>query len=242
MSKKLRSLIRAVVWCVPLAAAIYGRFGLGVQVVAIVVVMTAFREDLAGFLRALFEDRGERLEQSESGKSLTAFHEAGHAVVGWVLPGGTKPQSVTIRQTDTSNGHVISAIRTSDSWSIDDAIDQLALWFAGAAAECEFGHGQSTGWQEDLVEATSLAKKMVCEWGFSGKLKSRYYDTDSGMLTEEILEIINAEIDRFLELGERLAAKTVKEHRDTIGRVAGLLLQHETLNQAKLKAAIENAP
>ena len=239
MSKKILSLIRALPAIVLAAVTVSGYLGLGLQAIGVVVLLTAYREDLARILRRALSEKHEQPPLSEHGKSVSAFHEGGHSVVGWILPGADKPYYATIQQTERTNGHIEVRRRSSDPPDLGAAIDHLALLYAGAAAEREFGLVQSAGWSSDLNEATHLAKRMVCEWGFSGKLAHRRYDTRDGLLTKEILVIINAEIDRFLGLGEELAIKTVKEHRDKIGRVAALLLQYGTLDEAKLSAAIE---
>ena len=241
MRTKLFTLFRDAFVTTVLAGLIVGVGGVGVQVVAIVILLTAFREPAADWLRACYADPVKILPRTDRGRSQTAFHEAGHAVVGWVLPGADKPRSASIRPNAEEDGRVDCDDRR-DPHDLLSAIDELAAWFAGAAAEREFGSPDNSGCWEDLERATAFARRMVCEWGFSGKLAKRRYDPDSGLLTEEILTTINAEIDRFLGMGEQLAIKTVKEHHDTIGCVAALLLQQETLDAAKLQAAIGTAP
>lgn len=239
MSKNIRSLIRVLPPIMVVGTMLSGWLGLGFQAIGVVILMTAYRQELADSFRRLMADEPPAGPvMTEQGKSVVAFHEAGHAVVGWVLPGPGKPHSATIKSSGETNGRVVNTHRSSDSWTLEIAINQLAFWYAGWAAEKEFGLVQSMGWKGDLAYATNLARRMVCEWGFSGKLPRRHYDVESGLLTEEILTIINAEIDRFLQEGERRAIKAAKEHHDAIGRVAGLLLQHETLDAKQLREAI----
>ncbi|HTK59964.1 MAG TPA: hypothetical protein VL283_02055 [Candidatus Baltobacteraceae bacterium] len=227
-----------------LAVAINGNFGTGFQVAALVILLTAYRKNAARALRSFFEDEEQRRPppQTEAGRSRTAFHEAAHAVVGWVLPTQRKPSGASIEPDDDSLGRVHHLLESRDVHDMETALNELAIMFAGSAAEREFCTPKSTaGWAGDLDMATQLAERMVCEWGFSGKLPRRRYDPCSGLLTEEILKIINEEIDRFLEMGEALALKTVKAHHDAVGRVAALLMQFGSLDQAKLRAAIENS-
>ena len=222
------------------AYLISGELGVGMQAVAIVIALTAFREPAAAWLRACYAEPEKIAPQSDEGRSATAFHEAGHAVVGWVLTGANKPRRATIVPNAEDNGSVDFHERR-DPYDLLSALDELAAWFAGSAAQQEFGRAHDSGASEDIERATELATRMVCEWGFSGKLQKRRYDLDSGTLTEETLAIINAEIDRFLEEGEKLAVKTVKAHRDRIGCVAALLMRDETLDEKTLRAAIESA-
>lgn len=239
MPSKIFRLIRILIVLAALAYAIDGSLGVGAQVVAIVVFLTAYREKAADRLRACFAGKPEPvLQQTEKGRGQTAYHEAGHAVAGWYLPGASKPKSASILPTSESNGRVDCEDLSSDPMDLEAAVDELAAWFAGAAAEREFGCRIDAGHAEDLAEATDLARLMVCEWSFSGRLPRRRYDPGSGLLTEDIRRIINEEIDRFLELGEQRAIETVKAYHDKIGCVAALLLQHGTLNRVQLEAAL----
>lgn len=242
MSKKLLSRIRYVICGAALAAALIGWLGLGFQAMAVVVLMTAYRENLADGVRRAFADEAPPppLPQSESGRSVSAFHEAGHAVVGWILPGPRKPYHATIRQSHDSNGYVKWRRATSDAFGLEAALNELAALFGGIAGEREFRCLENIGQRGDLEQATDFARRMVCEWGFSAKLPRRRYDVESGLLTAETLTIINAEIDRFLQEGEDRALKTAKQNRDAIGRVAALLLQHETLDEKQIREAVES--
>lgn len=240
MKQKLLSFARLLVVGVVVILSLIGEFGIGFQVVAIVVLMTAYRREWGRKLRDAFDDEPlpPPLPQSEAGRSVSAFHEAGHAVIGWVLPGPRLPYHATIRPVHDANGFVKWKRKSSDAFGLDAALNELASIFGGAAAEREFRHPENIGWRGDLEQATDFARRMVCEWGFSGKLAPRHYDVESGLLTAEILETINAEIDRFLKEGMERALKAAKEHRDAIGRVAGMLLQHETLDEKRLREAI----
>jgi len=239
MRTKIRPFIRSLIITTAFAAAIMGYVGVGLQVIAIVVFLTAYRKKAAQWLCDVFEPH-EATPQTEAGRDQTSYHEAGHAVVGWVLPGAYKPRSASIIPNGEENGSVRIESRSGDPPDLQAALEELASWFAGAAAEEEFGKRSNAGCAEDLARATSWVQQMVCEWGFSGKLPRRSYDGESGLLTGEILTVINAEMDRFLADGEALARKTVKEHRDTIGCVAALLRQHGTLDESQLRAAIES--
>jgi hypothetical protein len=239
--QKFLSCAKALVATAFLIFVANGRFGVGAQVIVLVVFLTAYRKKAAGMLRAFLEgEPDDRLPpETEAGRSRTAFHEAGHVVVSQVLPCGWKPMRASIVPDRDSNGRVDHDMESRDVMDMESALNQLACHFAGAAAEREFCTPRETaGKAGDLAQATDLAERMVCEWGFSGKLPRRRYDPESNMLTEEIIGTINAEIDRFLEMGEALAEKTVKAHRDAIGRVAALLLQHGTLDRKALQAAL----
>jgi len=238
LKHKIRSFIRVLIVGTMFVTAIRGTWGVGLQVVALVVFLTAYREAAADWLRNCLSEAP--TPQTDQGRGETAFHEAGHAVVGWVLPGACKPNSASILQTAGENGRVDCEERSGDPPDIQSALDELASWQAGYAAEQEFGCRSNAGCHEDLMRATELATQMVCEWGFSAALGRRHYDPASDMLTEEIRAKINAEIDRFLADGETLARKTVREHHDAVGRVAGLLLQHGKIDRKQLQAAIEN--
>ena len=238
--KKLHSFFRILAGGAVIVLFLSGAFGLGFQAIGVVVLMTAYRHRLAGAVRALLDeqDYAPPPPQSEKGRGQTAFHEAGHVVVGWVLSCGRTPVSASIRQDGDSNGRVTWRHLTSDAENIEEALNGIASCLGGIAGEKAFGYPETASRRNDLRQATDIATRMVCEWGFSGKLATRRYDPEDGLLTEEILKTINAEIDRFVQEGERRAHMAAKEHHDAIGRVAGLLLQHVTLDWKQLREAI----
>lgn len=242
MWKKILSFLRVVPTAACVVVAVSGMLGVGLQAIAVVVLVSAYHRDWAHWLRRAWAEEHVPIPQSKEGRSLSAFHEAGHAVVGWVLPCSRKPYLATIRQDGNTNGHVRWRALTSDPVDLETAINEIAMCFGGFAAEKEFGLAENGGKDSDLEQATDIATRMVCEWGFSGKLAHRRYDIRSGLMTPELRTTINAEIDRFMLLGEERALKTAKAHREAIGRLAALLLEHETLTERQIRDAMESAP
>src|SRR5689334_12719441 len=103
-SKLLRS-FRALIVAGAYVYAISGFLGVGIQVCAIAIFLTAYRKPLADRLASVLSDDGSGVtKQTDAGRSATAFHEAGHAVVGWVLPGACKPKRASIAQNEEENG------------------------------------------------------------------------------------------------------------------------------------------
>src|SRR5690606_9972925 len=116
---------------------------------------------------------------SDHEKKLTAYHEAGHALVAWAMPELAPVHKLTILPRGRSLGHTL-VLPTEDKYTQTRAemIDTLAYALGGRAAEELVFHEPTTGAGDDIQKATQLARAMVTQYGMSAKLGAVKYGTD----------------------------------------------------------------
>jgi cell division protease FtsH len=187
---------------------------------------------------------------TEEEKKLTAYHEAGHAIVGLNLPAHDPLHKVTIIPRGRALGLTMSLPeRDRLSHSREWCVSKLAMMFGGREAEIiVFGADKVTnGATGDIQSATQLARAMVMQWGMSDKLgRVRYQGNEQEVflghsvtqtvnLSEETAELIDSEIRALIEDGEKTARKILIEKRADFDTLAEALLEFETLSGDEVK-------
>ncbi len=186
---------------------------------------------------------------SEDEKKLTAYHEAGHAVVMLHVKGHEPLHKVTIIPRGRALG-VTFALPERDrlSMSFTQLKAQLASLFGGRVAEeMVFGKDNiTTGASNDIMQATKLARRMVTEFGFSDKLGPlRYSDneeevflghsvTQKKMMSDATAKLIDEEVRKLVEGGEQMARNILGKFANQLEIIAQGLLQHETLDRKEV--------
>jgi cell division protease FtsH len=188
---------------------------------------------------------------SEEEKKNTAYHEAGHALVAKLTPGTDPLHKVSIIPRGMALG-VTQQLPVDDryTYSKDNILSKLAVLMGGRAAEeIALGH-MTTGAGNDLQRATDLARKMVCEWGMSDKLGPLTFGKREEQIflgkeltrhkdySEKTAEDIDGEVRTIV--GERYdyAKQLLLDNRETLEKVAGRLLDKETLDADELEDII----
>jgi cell division protease FtsH len=182
---------------------------------------------------------------TEEEKELTAYHEAGHALVGIFVPGNDPLHKVTIIPRGRALGVTMNLPeRDRYGYKLMEIKSKLAMMFGGRVAE-ELIYGRenvTTGAGNDIQQATNLARAMVTEWGMSEKLGPLRYNENqdevflghsiarSQHISEATAQIIDEEIRRVIEEAEGLASKILKEHIEDLHTLAKGLLEYETLS------------
>ena len=184
------------------------------------------------------------LVMSEKEKELTAYHEAGHALVGIYVPGNDPLHKVTIIPRGRALGITMNLPeRDRYSETKKEMGAKIAMMFGGRVAEeIVFGKDNvSSGAANDIKQATSKARSMVTEWGMSNKLGPlRYNDNEEEVflghsvaqrknVSDATAELIDQEVREIIEAGEMKAREVLTENRDSLDRLAKALLEHETL-------------
>ena len=184
------------------------------------------------------------LVMSEKEKELTAYHEAGHALVGIYVPGNDPLHKVTIIPRGRALGITMNLPeRDRYSETKKEMGAKIAMMFGGRVAEeIVFGKDNvSSGAANDIKQATDKARSMVTEWGMSNKLgPQRYNDNEEEVflghsvaqrknVSDATAELIDQEVKEIIEAGERKAREVLTENRDSLDRLAKALLEHETL-------------
>ncbi|MBX6369741.1 MAG: ATP-dependent zinc metalloprotease FtsH [Rhodospirillales bacterium] len=191
---------------------------------------------------------------TEDEKKLTAYHEAGHALVMLYAEGHEPLHKVTIIPRGRALG-VTMFLPERDKYSQSklELEAMLASLFGGRVAEeMIFGPNKvTTGASDDIRRATNLARKMVTEWGFSEKLGPlRYSDNEEEVflghsvtqrknVSDATAKVIDEEIRRIVEEGEAKARRILSEHHDELHALARGLLEFETLSVDEIRKIIK---
>ncbi len=180
---------------------------------------------------------------SEKDRKLTAYHEAGHAIVGRLVPGLDPIHKVTIIPRGMALG-VTQTLPEEDSLNLskNKAGNMIAFLFGGRAAEEIVFEDYTTGAGNDIERATELARRMVCEWGMSEKLgpmalEKREGPVFLGMQTAQNrdysdakAEEIDKEVYRLVMGGYERAKDVLRENIAILHAMAEALLEHETID------------
>ncbi len=191
------------------------------------------------------------MAMSQEEKENTAYHEAGHAVISVLVPGSDPIHKATIVPRGRALGMVMS-LPEGDRYSTtrEWCIARLAILFGGREAEIlHSGPDKVTnGATGDIQMATSLARRMVMEWGMSEKLgRVRYQSNEqevflghsvaqSTNISPETAQLIDLEVRALIEQGEQTARRLLAEHKDKWEAVAKALLEFETLTGEEIQA------
>ncbi len=190
---------------------------------------------------------------SDQEKRLTAYHEAGHALVGLLVPGVDPLHKVTIIPRGRALG-VTMNLPERDRYSMkkSEIEARLAMMFGGRVAEeLIFGlENVTTGASNDIQQATDMARRMVTEWGMSEKLgRLRYSENEEEVflgrsvtrtqsISDETALLIDNEVRRIIETAEAKAHEVLTENIDTLHRVAEALLAYETLSGDEVRTLV----
>jgi cell division protease FtsH len=190
----------------------------------------------------------------ERERERVAYHELGHALTALACPHADPVHRVSIVPRGVAAIGVTQQVPAEDRYLITkpELDDRLTVLMGGRAAE-QLVYGElSTGAQNDLQQATALARRMVEEFGMSERVgpvtlarPSLFLPTETARaesLSSQVAADADAEIRRFIEEAEKRAVAILTERRGDLDRLARLLLERETLERTELEAAITERP
>lgn len=188
-------------------------------------------------------------------KEKTAYHEAGHAVVGLALPKCDPVYKATIIPRGGALGMVVSLPEIDRlNWHKSECEEKLAMTMAGKAAEIiKYGEGDvSNGPAGDIQQASGLARAMVLRWGMSEKVGNIDYEQahegymgNSGgglSISAHTKELIESEVKRLIDEAYSKAFKILSEKKEDWERLAQGLLEYETLTGEEIKRVMKGEP
>jgi cell division protease FtsH len=194
---------------------------------------------------------------SEDEKKLTAYHEAGHAIVGLNVPSHDPVYKVTIIPRGRALG-VTMFLPEEDRYSYtrQRLESQIASMFGGRIAEEQiFGNDHvTTGASNDIQRATEIARNMVTKWGLSEKLGPLTYMEEEGEvflghsvsqnkhISDETAHIIDEEVRAVIDRNYSRAAKILQDNRDKLDMMAEALIKYETIDQDQIKDIMSGRP
>jgi len=191
------------------------------------------------------------LVMTEQEKIVTAYHEAGHALVAAFLPGHDPLHKVTIIPRGRALG-VTMQLPTEDKYTYSKGFvsNQIAILMGGRVAEELTQKDITTGAGNDIERATAMARRMVCEWGmselgplsFSGGEEPVFLGRDFAQrasYSDETAQRIDEEVHRIVESGHRTARDILEQRRAVLERLASELLEKEALDGEEVYRIIE---
>ena len=178
---------------------------------------------------------------SEKEKEMTAYHEAGHAIVGWLVPGHDPVYKVTIIPRGEALGlthYLPEADRLSNSKA--DLMGRIASAYGGRIAEeLIYGVDQvSTGAMSDINAASSIARNMVEHWGYSSLGPISFADSSTGQrrpMSSTTSKKIDEEVKRFIDEGYQTAEILLKDNMDKLHAMTEALMKYETLDSGHME-------
>ena len=192
---------------------------------------------------------------TEEERMNTAYHESGHAILGYILPKSDPVHKVTIIPRGRALGVTIQ-LPEQDRYAYDRVylLSRIAVLFGGRIAEEIFMNQMTTGASNDFERATALARDMVTRYGMSDALGTMVYAENEGEVflgrsvtrqtnvSEETMRKVDAEIRRIIDEQYKLARKLIEENRDKVEAMAKALLEIETLDSDQIKDIMEGRP
>ena len=192
---------------------------------------------------------------SDEEKKITAFHEGGHALVGYALPNADPIHKVTIIPRGRAGGYTM-ALPTEDKTYLrrSELVDQLAMLLGGRTAEELIFIDPTTGASNDIEKATQLARRMVMEWGMSDKIGplkygqpehevflGRDYSRPTDM-SDEVAALVDEEIRYLITQAHDEARLILTTHREALERIADVLIEKETVDADDLAEIFYDVP
>ncbi|HMB36594.1 MAG TPA: ATP-dependent zinc metalloprotease FtsH [Methylomirabilota bacterium] len=188
-------------------------------------------------------------------KRTTAYHEGGHALVAYLLPGADPLHKVTIIPRGRALGLTMQ-LPTDDrySYSKEFLVNQITILLGGRAAEEIVFQQQTTGAGNDLEKATEMARKMVCEWGMSDKMGPLTFGKGEEHIflgrevsrpkdySEETAIIIDSEIKRIVMDSASRAKQLLDSNLEKLHALARALLERETLDGEEIHRILATRP
>lgn len=191
---------------------------------------------------------------SQKEKEITAYHEAGHALVAAGLKNSDQVHKVTIISRGLAGGYTIKLPDEDRRLSTrSHFLSDLAVAFGGYVAEMTVFNDISTGSSNDIQEATSLAVKLVTRYGMSDKLGPRTFGKTQEMIflgreistekdySEKMGVVIDDEVNKFIKKAFDAAKKIITVNKSVLDKIAGVLIEKETIEQEEFQMIIKSA-
>lgn len=188
---------------------------------------------------------------TEKEKKITAYHEAGHAIVAHFLPNTDPVHKVSIIARGSAGGYTLKLPSTDRHMhSKTEYIEELAVLLAGHFAEKEVFGEVTTGATSDLRRATSLARSLITDFGMSDVLGPRTFGEKEEMIflgreiheqrdySEKVAEKIDEEIASFITEAGKVAVKIINSKKEYLEKVVAELLEKETIEKEAFEAIV----
>jgi cell division protease FtsH len=178
---------------------------------------------------------------SEKEKRILAYHEAGHALMSYLMGEALPVHKVTIVSRGQALGYTLN-LPTEDRYihTKEELVDMMKVFLAGRAAEQVVFGRVTNGAANDLEKATGLARSMVFEYGMGDAVASRTMRADNYALSEETKRLRDAEQARLTDDAYQEASRLITKHRVALDRLAHALLDKETLGREEIESLLHD--
>ena len=186
---------------------------------------------------------------TERERRLTAFHEAGHAVVSKLLPTQDRVHQVSIIPRGRAGGYTLSLPKDDTFFnSKTEMLEEIVSLLGGRVAEQLFLGDISTGASNDIERATNIAKSMVTKYGMSERLGARTFGDQNNEVfigldyghtvdySQETAAVIDEEIHKIIDECYKRCTDILNSHRESLTKVAELLLEKEKIEGEEFDA------
>jgi cell division protease FtsH len=204
------------------------------------------------FIKVVAGPKKKSMRMSEAEKRNTAFHEAGHAIISYTLPGLDPVHQISIIPSGRALGYTLS-VPEEDKHSVyrDELKALIAQLLGGRAAEELMFGNFSGGASNDIQRATELARKMVTQLGMSDVIGPINYSSTQGEVflgrnfaetnnfSEDVAAKIDSEVHKIITEAHDRALNALRENIEKLKFVAEFLLKNETMDADQFKAAME---
>ena len=188
-------------------------------------------------------------------KELTAYHEAGHAVVGHLMPHADPVAKVTIVSRGATGGHTrFLPEEDRHMWTLNQFKDRMTMSMGGRVSEEINFDEVTTGATNDLEEATNLARAMVTRYGMSEKLGPRTFGKKEELVflgreiseqrdySDSVAQTIDEEVHDLIDDAYQTAKKVLTKNKDKLTQLAQYLIEHETAEGEVLEGLLNSQP
>ena len=192
---------------------------------------------------------------SEEERKITAFHEGGHALVGFALPNADPIHKVTIIPRGRAGGYTMSVpIEDRHYMRRSELVDKLAMALGGRTAEELVFGDPSTGASNDIEVATNMARRMVMEYGMSDRLGPMKYGSPEGQVflgrdynrnqdySDDVATAIDEEVRKLITQAHEEARAILTTHRVALDRLAAELIERETVDAKGVAEILHDVP
>ena len=192
---------------------------------------------------------------TEEERKVIAYHETGHALVGYALPNSDPVHKVTIMARGRSLGHTL-ALPTHDKYLSrrSELVDQLAMLLGGRTAEEIIFADPTTGAANDIEKATQIARRMVMEYGMSDELGPMQYGKPSSEVflgrdyarqqdySDQVAAFIDREVRKLISAAHEESTTILDRHSDAMHRMVEVLLEKETVGREEVAEIFFDVP
>jgi cell division protease FtsH len=197
------------------------------------------------------ERKGRKFLEKE--KKITAYHEAGHALVGHVLPNTDPIHKISIVSRGRAAGYTLNLPEEDKNFHTkSEFIDELAMLLGGYAAEKVVFNDLTTGASNDLKRASELARKLITKFGMSDKIGPVVFGEDSETVflgkeiheqrnySEKVASKIDSEVENFIAQAFKTATEIIQKNMEKLEKVTKRLMEIEVIEREEFEALMQS--